>query len=85
MIRIDHVRMSFRNYKGSEASARRVATLTMERLEQMAAAEHHLQHASRIVDRAECEPVRVARLSGDEQAISESTAGQVLRTILRHL
>jgi hypothetical protein len=85
MINIDHVRMSFRNYRGTRGSAQRVATLTMERLERLTAADERVRGAARTVDRAVCAPVRIAAAVRGEEAIADLAAAQAWETIRGHL
>jgi hypothetical protein len=83
MINIDHVRVSFRNYRGTPESAQRIAKLTMERLSDLVA-ETKIKHTSRVVDRIACEPRVSSQLNGDE-AMAEFLAGHAWQTILGHI
>ena len=82
MINIDHVRVSFRNYRGTPESARRVARLTMERLDQLSAADARFRQTSRTVDRVVCEPTSISAGLAGEEAIAESAAARAWQTIL---
>jgi hypothetical protein len=85
MINIDQVRVSFKNYRGTEESACRMAKRTVERLEQMSAEDVRIRGVFRIVDRAICEPLRIAGPFANEDAIAESAAARAWQTILGHL
>lgn len=85
MINIDHVRMSFRNYRGTRESAQRVASLTMERLERLTAVDERVRGISRTVDRAVCGPVRITAAMTGEDAIAEFAAAQAWETIRGHI
>jgi hypothetical protein len=85
MINIDQVRVSFRNFRGSQESAHRVAKLTMERLEQLSAEDSRFRGASRVVDRAICEPVRFSTPAANEDTIAEFAAARAWQTILGHI
>jgi hypothetical protein len=85
MINIDHARVSFRNYRGTRESAQRVATLTMERLERLTAADERVRGVSRTVDRAVCGPVRIAANITGEEGIAELAAARAWETIIGHI
>jgi hypothetical protein len=85
MIKIDHVRMSFRNYSGNQDSAQRIAKLAMENLNVRLHSDRRLRGAFRTIDRAACEPVLAPGVGGSEQAIAELAAEQIWQTIRRHI
>jgi len=82
MIKIEHVRISLRGHRGNQASARRIATLTMEHLEQLAAEDVRFRDTLRILDRAECGPVLVPPTVSGEDMVAKLAAEQTWRTIL---
>jgi hypothetical protein len=82
MINIDQVRVSFKNYPGTQDSAHRVARLTMERLEQMSAEGSFDRGTHRIVDRVVCDPLRISTPAANEVEIAEFAAAKAWQTIL---
>lgn len=85
MINVDHVRVSFQNYRGTQESAKRVARLAMERLEQMSSVHQRPWSSSRTVERAVSGAVRIqASMSGEEE-IAELVAVRAWQTILGHM
>lgn len=85
MINIDHVRVSFRNYRGSAESAQRVARLTMERLDQLSATDIGFRQTSRTLDHVVCAPTSISAEMAGEEAIAESVAARAWRTIMGHV
>jgi hypothetical protein len=81
MIKIEHVRISLRKHQGNQASAGRIATSTMEHLEQLAAQDLRFQDTSRILDRVECAPVLVPSTVSGEDTIAKLAAEQAWRAI----
>ncbi len=82
MIKVEHVRVSLRGHKGNQASARRIATLAMEHLEQLATEDVRFRDTSRILDRAECGPILVPPTVSGEDTIAKLAAEQTWRAIL---
>lgn len=81
MIRLNKVRMSFRNYRGSPQSAERVARQAMEHLEQMAGRDIAGRRKSRTLERAECEPLRIAHASATDETLARMVAERAWQSI----
>lgn len=78
MIRIDRVRISFANYRGTAKSAESIARRAMEHLEELAGPEFERRKGLRMIDRAQVERVRVAGGEIDEEMVARIVARRCL-------
>jgi len=81
MIRLNKVRMSFRNYRGSPRSAERVARQAMEHLERMSGGDARPRWKSRTLDRIECGPLRISPGGASDEALAHMVASHAWRSI----
>jgi hypothetical protein len=81
MIRVNNVRMLFRNYRGSPRSAETVARQAMENLRQMAAGHAVKRGKSRTLDRVQCGPLRLSPSSATDEALARMVGSEAWRLI----